>query len=270
MKRTLLFSILALALMICCQRAFAYDFVADGIYYTELPHQDPGGGCGETTLMVVNADHDNTYSGDIVIPETVLRDDVYLRVTNIGNEAFYNCPGLTSITLPDNLENIGFHGIAGCPQLNVIYVPAGMTQINSYAFADNANLDYIFILDTEPFFLWNGAFSGINSHCKIAVPCGCLTAFENDSDWASLPLVEDCGGLLGIEGMDTTTLSVYPNPASETLTIEACGEALLVDESGRITREFFVNGKKTFGLQGLARGVYFLKVGKTVKKVLVQ
>ena len=255
--------------MMCGQRAFAYDFVADGIYYTELPHQLPGGGCGETTLMVVNADHDNTYSGDIVIPETVTHGEETLRVTNIGNEAFYNCLDLTSITLPNSIENIGFRAISGCPQLNVIYIPAGMTQINSYAFADNANLVYIFIQDREPFFIWSGAFSGINDQCKIVVPCGCLEPFENDPDWASLPLMDDCGNV-GIEEATISTVSVYPNPASETLTIEACGEAILVDESGRIVREFVVNGKETFGLQGLSSGVYFLKAGEIAKKVLVR
>ena len=36
--------------------------------------------------------------GDVVVPE---------GVTNIGDQAFYDCSSLTSITLPDGLTSIG-------------------------------------------------------------------------------------------------------------------------------------------------------------------
>ncbi|MBR1513645.1 MAG: leucine-rich repeat domain-containing protein [Bacteroidales bacterium] len=267
MKRTVLFSVLALALAMCGQRAFAYDFTVDGIHYTKLPHQLPGGGCGETTLMVVDADHENSYSGDIVIPETVTFGDTTFRVTNIGNEAFYNCTDLTSITLPNNLENIGFHGISGCPKLIVIYIPAGMTQINSFAFADNANLDYIFVNDAQPFYLWYGAFNDINDHCKIVVPCGCLPAFEADPDWASLPLMDDCGNV-GIGEAETAAVNVYPNPSTENFTVECEGmtEALIYSMDGKLVKQIACEGQCR--IEGLSEGVYLLKITTENGKIL--
>ena len=222
MKRTVLFSVLALVLAMCSQRVFAYDFIVDGICYTKLPHQLPDGGCGETTLSVVS-DGENTYSGDIVIPETVTFSGETYTVDDIGDAAFYNCTELTSLTLPNTIKVIGFHSISGCPKLMVLDLPAGMVQVFSNAFSDNPNLDYIFVHSIEPFYLWSGAFDEINDHFKIVVPCGALEAFEDDTDWGGYPLMDDCGNV-GIEETKTATVDVYPNPASETLTIEAEGE----------------------------------------------
>ena len=70
MKRTFIISVLVLALVLICQNAFAYDYYVNGIYYRKVTQQVPGGGCGETYLIVVNDDYSNTYSGDVVIPET--------------------------------------------------------------------------------------------------------------------------------------------------------------------------------------------------------
>ena len=70
MKRTIIFSVLVLTLMMFGQSAFAWDYYVNGIYYRKVTQQLPGGGCGETYLIVVNSDDSNTYSGDIVVPET--------------------------------------------------------------------------------------------------------------------------------------------------------------------------------------------------------
>ena len=70
MRRTFIFSVLTLAFMMICQSAFAFDYYVNGIYYRKATQQLPGGGCGETYLIVVNDDYSNTYSGDVVVPET--------------------------------------------------------------------------------------------------------------------------------------------------------------------------------------------------------
>ena len=47
------------------------------------------------------------YSGKVVIPESVEFKGISHSVTRIGNEAFYNCSGLTSVTIPNSVESIG-------------------------------------------------------------------------------------------------------------------------------------------------------------------
>jgi hypothetical protein len=269
MKRTFIFSVLTLALMMICQDAFAWDYFVNGIYYRKVTQQLPGGGCGETYLIVVNDDYQNTYSGDVVIPETETIDGESYRVRYIGSEAFYGCINLTSVTLPSTIVNIGYHSFADCHRLEYIDLPAGMQQINSNAFSFCYELDYIFIHDTEPFFLWDDAFADINDHVHIVVPCDCIEAFEAAEEWQGILLYDDCGHV-GVGEAETATMNVYPNPAAETLTIEAEGPVTIIDEMGRVVKTLFVKRKETINLEGLSSGFYFVKAGNEVKKVLVK
>jgi hypothetical protein len=42
------------------------------------------------------------------------------------------------------------------------------------------------------------------------------------------------------------------------------------DEMGRVVRTLFVDDKQTIDLQGLSSGIYFVKAGTEVRKVLVK
>ena len=75
---------------------------------------------------------------------------------------------------------------------------------------------------------------------------------------------------MGLGEAKTVALNVYPNPVSETLTIEAEGLVTISDEMGRVVRTLFIDDKQTIDLQGLSRGLYFVKVGTEVKKVMVK
>ncbi len=88
-------------------------------------------------------------------------------------------------------------------------------------------------------------------------------------EWQGLQLYDDCGNV-GIGENRTVAFDVYPNPASETLTIEAEGPVTIVDEMGRIVRNLFVDNKQTIDLQCLSSGFYFVKAGTEVKKVMVK
>ena len=269
MKRTFIFSVLTLALMMICQDAFAWDYYVNGIYYRKVTQQLPGGGCGETYLIVVNDDYQNTYSGDVVIPETETINGESYRVRYIGSEAFFGCIDLTSVTLPSTIVNIGYHSFADCHRLEYIELPEGMQQINSNAFSYCYELDYIFIKSTEPFYLWDDALADINDHVHIVVPCNCIEAFEAAEEWQGILLYDDCGNV-GVGEAETAAVSVYPNPASENLTIEAEGPVTIVDETGRVVKTLFVRRKETISLDGLSSGFYFVKAGNLVKKIMVK
>ena len=66
-------------------------------------------------------------------------------VTSIGDEAFYECAGLTSITIPYSVTSIGRNAFYYCRGLTNITIPDGVTSIGSGAFENCRRLTRITI-----------------------------------------------------------------------------------------------------------------------------
>jgi len=133
----------------CCIATYAYDFKSGEIYY-EIS--------GSNTVAVTNSGGSSSgYSGNIIIPASVTYNGSPYSVTSIGNSAFLNCSGLTSVTIPNSVTSIGerafeqcsvtsvaipnsvtsieWHAFAGCSGLTSVTIPNSVTFIAYYAFA---------------------------------------------------------------------------------------------------------------------------------------
>lgn len=75
-----------------------------------------------------------TYSGDIVIPATVVYNDVEYTVKSIASSAFYNCTNLTSVVIPNTVINIGTQAFRVCSKLTSVVMPNSVTNMESAAF----------------------------------------------------------------------------------------------------------------------------------------
>ena len=76
----------------------------------------------------------NKYSGSVTIPETVTYGEVEYSVTSIGDYAFDDCFGLTSITIPNSVTSIGFGAFRNCSGLTSITIPNSVFVIADRAF----------------------------------------------------------------------------------------------------------------------------------------
>ena len=94
--------------------------------------------------------------GEIIIPQISPAGD---RVTGIGNSAFYNCSGLTSVTIPNSVTSIGEVAFYRCTSLTSITIPDSVTSIGEVAFFDCSGLTSITIPNSVTS-IGDGAFAG--------------------------------------------------------------------------------------------------------------
>jgi len=121
--------------------------------------------------MAIVISHPNKYSGDIVIPKSVLHGGVTYPVKWIGNNAFENCTGLTSVSLPNSLTQIGNYSFLGCTGLTSVTIPNSVTFIGIYAFRDCSALTSINIPNSITS-ISNNTFWGCSSLTSITIPNG--------------------------------------------------------------------------------------------------
>lgn len=98
--------------------------------------------------------------GDVVIPDSV---------TSIGEEAFYKCESLTSITIPDSVTRIGDYAFSECSNLTSIAIPGSVVHIGDGTFYYCTNLTSITIPDGVTS-IGEETFSCCTSLASITIP----------------------------------------------------------------------------------------------------
>ncbi len=125
----------AMALMLPCIPCFAEETVGKpileyddmGMYtvndsYITFGYVEGGG--------VIITECQKELKGDLVIPEVLDNE----AVIGIGEGAFYEVKGLTSVTMPETVTEIGAGAFYCCEALQSVNLPKGLTSIGESAF----------------------------------------------------------------------------------------------------------------------------------------
>ena len=104
-----------------------FEFTVDGVRYSVNDDNK--------TVTVAGYPSGSKPTGDLTIPESVTFGGISYPVTSIGDEAFCDCSGLTSVTIPNSVTSIGQGAFKGCNVLTSVTIPNSVTSIGKGAFS---------------------------------------------------------------------------------------------------------------------------------------
>ena len=175
MKQRFTIFIATLILSVCfplTALAYAYDVVVDGIYYNLVAQ--------EKTAEVTSGYY--RYTGEITIPETITVGEEVYNVTSIGEESFYYCRSLTSVTIPNSVTSIGLSAFANCTRLTSVTIPNSVTSIGYSTFSGCSSLTSVtFPNSVTSIGVW--AFSDCRSLTSVTIPNSVTSIGDGAFSW---------------------------------------------------------------------------------------
>ena len=189
MKRLITQLALLIAVLCASVQAHAYDCVVDGIYYN-LNSSD-------NTAEVTEGD--GNYGGAIKIPRSVRYNGSSYSVTSIGESAFYECSGLTSVTIPNSVTSIGEYAFAHCSGLTSVTIPNSVQWIGKAVFYGCTGLTSIVVDENNTEFDGRDNCNAIIETATNTLITGCKsTIIPNSVESIGYAAFEGCSGLRSV------------------------------------------------------------------------
>ena len=110
--KTIKQALILLLMLLYCVSVKSHGFKVGDIYYNITDYSNNT--VGVTYRGYYYDDFSNEYTGSVTIPESVTYNGTTYSVTSIRNEAFRDCEGLTSITIPNCVTSIGDYAFYYC------------------------------------------------------------------------------------------------------------------------------------------------------------
>jgi len=121
--------------------------------------QDPSLGEGTVTLIIrdpnitiigdMNLDWGDREEAPLFECKSLVRVDLKgcTKLTQLGNNVFFGCSSLTSVTLPDGLTLLGNNVFNGCSSLTSVTLPDGLKKLGWYTFQGCSSLTSVSLPD---------------------------------------------------------------------------------------------------------------------------
>jgi hypothetical protein len=160
---------------------------ADGVLISYgICNSDWMSDCGENSVLVTFFEGGMKYAGDIAIPESVIHNGTTYNVVGIAY-AFFSCPELTAIRIPESVSFIVPYAFEGSP----------LTDI------------YVKWSDPAEVYVDGTSFVGINaSDITLHVLTGTKELYENSDVWKDFNIVDDGGITDNMAKLGSLTVTV--------------------------------------------------------------
>ena len=156
------------------------DFIIDDAMFAPLPFDKDGiiyersGHSSFVEVAGMTSGYSSTYSGDLIIPETVEYDGKVYTVDAIRADAFAGYTSLKSISLPNTITSIEFEAFYESG-LESIFIPASVDYIASTAFSGCNDLLSVQVDENNPTYDSRDNCNAIIETATNTLVCGFLS-----------------------------------------------------------------------------------------------
>ena len=127
-------------------------------------------------------------------------------MTSIGNYTFFNCSGLTSVTIPNSVTSIEEGAFDRCSGLTSVTIPNSVTSIGEYAFSDCYKMTALSLSENLAI-VRRRAFMYCSSLKELIIPAKVEFIYQE--------AFAVCSGLESIKVLATTPPFAYDNTFSK-------------------------------------------------------
>ena len=178
-------------------------------------------------------------------------------VTNIGEDAFFNCTNLPSVTIPPGVVSIGTGAFSSCWGLTNVMIPGSVASIGQIAFVYCFDLTEITVDATNSYYSsLNGVLFDKNQTTLIQCPAGIGGSYAVPDTVTSIgeEAFATCNGLTSVT-IPGSVASIGENAFADCLSLtNACFEGNAPSDGGYIFSEdtalsviYYVNGASGWG-----------------------
>lgn len=156
----------------------------DGIYYNLIAKEN----VAEVTQKP------SKYSGNVTIPSSISYGGVDYSVMAIGNNSFFECTNLKSVTIPNSVTTIGSKAFYKCEALTSVTISNNLKFIADWAFYGCSVLTSITIPKSTTY-IGSAAFMYCNGLTTITIPNSVTGIEDNAFSYCNLSeiIVEEGG-----------------------------------------------------------------------------
>ncbi len=194
MKKLLIFALLLASTGVAVANEEVW---IDGIKYnlTTQPYGDTGMfRAGPATLTTSGFPNGDEYKGELTIPEQIEYNGTKYVITTVNRAAFYMQELLTAVNLPQTVVSIDTQAFAESG-ITSMTLPENVNSIGLYPFRKCNSLTELIVLAPTPPKTESSSFDAtIYSKVKLFVPKGCVTAYQKDATWKNFTSIEEYAG----------------------------------------------------------------------------